>query len=241
MQEGTTEDAVLAFYAHQGGARMLDDEHMTPVVRTYAAQEAEPLCTEPAFTHLFEIGCAHGRHLRWARDRGLDYDGLDMVHPLVERGRALLRELEPSPRRSKLHVGSAEDLRALWLAEGLASHAASTILFLPFNCFGILARPERVAEAIATTGSRVFLSMFAASPEATEERRAYYTRSGYHGLTIRTTPRGVLFTSSEGMWSIAYERAALEHMLDDVGYMLSREVALGPIAAGYLFQPREGR
>lgn len=216
---------------------MFADEYLTPAVRAYLDLEAEPLRGEASFTHLFEVGCGHGRYLLWARERGLDYDGLDIVPWLVEEGRSRLAALKSSFRRCKLHVGSVEDLHALWIAEGLEPRSGSTIVFFPFNCFGNLARPERVVRSIAATGARVFLSVFATSPEATARRREFYAQSGYAALSTHTMDRGVLFTSAEGMWSFAYDRGHLEKTFDAAGYALVRSVALGPIAVGYLFCP----
>ncbi|KYF89469.1 hypothetical protein BE18_52370 [Sorangium cellulosum] len=237
----TTDAAVLQFYASNGGARMFVDAHLTPAVRAYLEAEAQPLRDEPALEHLFEIGCGYGRYLLWALAEGLHYDGLDMVPWLVEMGRSRLRESAPSPLRRKLHVGSAEHLVALWAAEGLAPRRDVTVLFFPFNCFGSLARPERVVRSIAATGARVFLSGFATSAEATRHRRAYYEQNGYAALDASVTDRGVLFTSAEGLRSFAYDRGHLERMFASAGYALARAFAIGPIAAGYMFRPRDFR
>jgi hypothetical protein len=238
LELDTTEAAVLRFYANNGGARMLDDELLTPAMRAYVHGEVEPLAAEPALEHLFEVGCGHGRHLAWARERGLGYDGLDIVPWLVEKGRAALGAMAQAPQRCNLHVGTAEELATVWAAQGLAARSAATIVFFPFNCFGNVARPERVAEAVAATGARVFLSVLTPSPESTARRHEYYAGVGYTALQQRETERGVLFTSAEGLWSFAYHLSFLEHVLGVVGYTLARAVAMGPIAAGYLFCPR---
>lgn len=228
---------VLHFYAHAGGSRMLAQAHHTPAVRAYLEREAEPLLDEPGFEHLFEVGCGQGRHLDWARGHELHYDGLDLVPGLIEQGRARARALTPSPRRCELHVGSAAALHELWLACGLDSRAASVIVLLPFNCFGCLARPELVAAAVAATGARVFLSMFDVSAAATRHRHEYYTKLGFAEVRSRRTDRGVLFTSTEGLWSYAYDRGFLAHVLGNVGLVPLRELELGDIARGHLFGP----
>lgn len=217
---------------------MLDDALLTPAMRSYLDDEVEALTVEPALEHVFEVGCGAGRHLAWARDRGLGYDGLDIVPWLVEQGRAALGSMTPAPVGCRLHVGTAEALASVWTAQGLAARRASTIVLFPFNCFGNVARPARVAAAIAVTGARVFLSVLSPSAESTARRREYYAHVGYTALAQHETERGVLFTSAEGLWSFAYHLSFLEQLLGEVGYALARAVAITPIAAGYLFCPR---
>ena len=238
MALDTSDAAVLRFYASNGGARMLDDALLTPAMRSYLDGEAETLAREPALEHLFEVGCGDGRHLAWACERGLGYDGLDIVPWLVEQGRAALGAMTPAPVRQRLHVGTAEALASVWAAQGLAARRASTLVFFPFNCFGNVSRPARVAEAIAATGARVFLSVLSPSAESTARRREYYAQVGYTALAQHETERGVLFTSAEGLWSFAYHLAFLEPLLGEVGYALDRAVSFTPIADGYLFGPR---
>ena len=217
---------------------MLDDALLTPAMRSYLDGEVETLAVEPALEHLFEVGCGDGRHLAWARERGLGYDGLDIVPWLVERGRDALGAMTPAPVRCNLHVGTAETLASVWADQGLAARRSSTVVFFPFNCFGNVARPARVAQAIAVTGARVFLSVLSPSAESTARRREYYAQVGYTGLEQHETERGVLFTSAEGLWSFAYHLSFLERLLGEVGYALARAAEMTPIAAGYLFGPR---
>lgn len=238
IRESDLTDAVVeTFYADNGGSRMFEPETLTPPVKAYLRVEARPLCDEQPLDHLIEIGCGHGRHLRWAVERGLHYDGIDMVASLIEKGLATLREVDPRSTRCKLHVGSVENLHTLWGAEGLDARRASTIVFFPFNCFGNLARPDRVASAIAATGARAFLSVFSPSLEAIGRRLEYYKRNQYTAITAWVRERGVLFTSAEGLRSWAYQPRYLEEIFAAVGYTLTRAVAMGPIAAGYLFSP----
>ncbi|WP_437953459.1 hypothetical protein WME98_24335 [Sorangium sp. So ce296] len=66
-------------------------------------------------------------------------------------------------------------------------------------------------------------------------------QNGYAALDTSVTDRGVLFTSAEGLRSFAYDRGHLERMFASAGYALARAFAIGPIAAGYMFRPRDFR
>jgi len=238
-----TDEDVRAFYAHRGGARMFDALHHTPEVAAYLGAELDPLADAPDFDHLVEIGCGSGLHLDWAVERGLHYDGLDLVAQLVDEGRARLAELarpHDHARHRRFHLGSAEDLGTLWSTAGLEGRHHGAILAFPFNCAGSLARPETALGAAARTQARIYISVFAASRPATACRLAYYARCGYAALATTDTEHGVLVTSLEGLRSFAYHERHLVELLARSSYVLERRSELAGVGVGLLFAPASG-
>jgi len=233
-----TDATVHEFYAHRGGARMFSADSLTPPVAAYLRDEMSLLEGDPDFSHLFEVGCGQGLHLSWATARGLRYDGLDLVAWPRDRDHSPADLLTSSPLRCRLHVGSAEDLYALWTAEGLVARRRSIVILFPFNCFGILARPEKTVAQVARTGARLYLSVFSADPEATARRLEFYAHSGYTDLRAHATARGSLITSAEGLYSWAYDERHVIDLLSSEGYACVRRVALAQIGAGLLFSPQ---
>ena len=213
----------------------------TPSVAAYLRDEMSPLEGDPELDHLFEIGCGSGLHLAWAKARGLRYHGLDLVAWPPDPGGAPAADREGSPPRRGLHVGSSEDLHALWIAEGLLPRRRATVIVFPFNCFGNLARPAKTAAEIARTGARLYLSGFSASPEATALRLEFYARSGYTDLRARAADRGSLITSAEGLHSWAYAERYLLDLLGSEGYSCDRRHDLAGIGAGLVFSPERSR
>ena len=223
---------------------MFAADSLTPPVAAYLQDEMTPLESDPDLDHLFEVGCGRGLHLSWASARGLRYDGLDLVAWPADREGLLATpagDLAAAPLRRRLHVGSSEDLHALWSAEGLRLGARSTLVVFPFNCFGSLARPEKTVASVARARARLYLSMFSTAPDTTARRLEFYARSGYTELRALASDRGVLITSAEGLHSWAYEEPYVLDLLGSEGYACERRAPLAEIGVGLFFHSPHAR
>lgn len=232
--------AVRQFYDERGGARMFDSTFLSQEVGQYLSMEADFLDQlfrqDPGKRHLVEVGCGYGKYRQWAADRLLAYDGLDLVAWFIQQGRQ--RPINnPRELRSSLHVCSCEGIVDLFAREDLLGSAPGMIALFPFNCFGNLARPGVVLDAVAFTGASVVVSTYGTDPRTTELRMEYYRKCRYSRLTYETLSCGNVIRSSEGLCSHAYSGEHLERMFEGASYRLLGSRQLGDIGVGYLFGP----
>src|SRR5262245_65444863 len=99
----TVED-VRHFYEAGGGWNMFNSARLTPAVRHFLQQEKvvlDDLVRSQRIGHLLEVGCGHGRFLKWARTQRLHYDGFEIVPWLADLAAlraGLLNAESPAPR-----------------------------------------------------------------------------------------------------------------------------------------------
>jgi len=215
-----SDSTVRDFYADTGG-RMANPALFTEAVRQYHEAEERVLAQLTGkFRHLIEVGCGFGRLRAWAKERGLDYDGVDLI---------VTPDDQP---RSRLHRASVEEIGAHVEA------GAASLVFLPFNCFGNLARVHAAVLALGRLRCTVAISTFLPVPEATQARLTYYAQCGYTELAVTESDDvGVLITGKEGLSSFAFNKPALRALADFGGLAVEQLLPLTEIAALVVLTP----
>ncbi len=215
-----SDSTVRDFYADTGG-RMANPELFTLAVKQYHEAEERALAQLTAkFRHLVEVGCGFGRLRGWARARGLDYDGVDLV---------ATPDAAPG---SRLHRASVEEIGAHVEA------GSGSLVFLPFNCFGNLARVHAAVLALGRLRCTVAISTFLPVPEATQARLIYYAQCGYSELVVTESDDvGVLITGKEGLSSFAFNKPALRALAHFGGLGVEQLMPLTQIATLVVLTP----
>lgn len=224
-----------AFYVGPG-ARMHDPELQTPEIAEYLAAEERALdevraTTGGGINHIVEIGAGSGRYLPWAHQRGLHYDGLDIV----------ARDAPPASAgalRGNVHHAAAEGIDDWIRTHGLDDPAFTSLVLFPFNCLGNVARIDDAIDALARAGCPIFLSLFRDDPASTRARLAYYEACGYTKLEATDIPGiGVRVTSFEGLRSYAYAPERVAELFEPRGFRLAPTLALGRVGVGLTLLP----
>lgn len=228
-------DALVRSFYGGPGARMHDPALQTPEIAHYLAAEEQAVdraCeSDQRLNHILEIGAGQGRYLPWAHARGLHYDGLDII----------ASEVAPPPHdrlRSVLHHGAAERVDALFRDQGLDDPRYTTMLLLPFNCLGNVARLDEAIAAMARVRATIFVSLFRDDPLSTRARLTYYAACGYSALeAVDVAGVGVRVTSREGLRSYAYTPERLRELFAPHGLHAQPTVALGTVGLGLILTP----
>lgn len=201
------------FYESGRGDILVDETHYPPGIVNFLRCEEKLLdALGPSFELLVEVGCMYGRHLGWAVANGKSYLGIDVVKRYVDEGRRVVSEKALSPMRHRFICGAAEDLPLIMLAEGVAAMASNCLLFFPFNSFGNMAAPLPILRSIGGTRAPFLISSYLTTAEASACRANYYELCGYNNVRETTGDDGVLFTSEDGLRSIAYHPGYLSRL-----------------------------
>jgi hypothetical protein len=195
---------VRSFYEEGGGDRLMDPAFHPPAITEFLREERQVLtAVGDGIDVLVEVGCMDGRNLDWALSHGKRYIGVDLNHHHIESAQrtADARGLQ---ERVRFVAGDARQIDTVIAPamQGLAPSRA--LLFFPFNSFGLIPGPSRALRRIQASGLPFFISSYQVTAVATACRAAYYQRCGYGSLCVAEDERGVWFTSTEGLRSVAY-------------------------------------
>lgn len=162
-------------------------------------------------TDLVELGCYDGRALEIARFTGVRYLGVDLDADAVATLRdRIVREKLTGIARTL--VADVLDHRE-WDRELVGTRP---LYVLPFNLLGNFRDANQFLESLSATGGAAIITVFSDSYQATEVRRAYYSRCEVRNLAHRPTEDGgVLFTGDNGFYSRSYSKAAFHRLLVD--------------------------
>jgi hypothetical protein len=218
---------------------MFNSTCLTPALRHFLQQEKiflGKLVASQPIGHLLEVGCGHGRFMKWALRRQLHYDGFEIVPWLADLaglGAELVRAEYPAQRCGiHNHCVSAME-NAFADAPPLTLNGRAGLVFFPFNCFGNLADRDEVVAAIARHTGHVLVSGFLTSPEATGQRAAYYSHCGCTNVTCQEDDKGVLVRTGDGLHSYAFRKEFLEALFAQYGFQLRQEGEFGGIGIAY--------
>jgi hypothetical protein len=204
-----------AFYeSAAGSARIMTLAHFPDDVLPLLQLEGLAIYEAISFldcTDLVEMGCYDGRALEIARFTGVRYLGVDLDAEAV----ATLRERITREKLSGMARALVADVlrHPEWDRDLIG---AKPLYVLPFNLLGNFRDVQPFLKSLSATGGAAMITVFSDSYQATEVRRAYYTRCGVHSLANRPTEDGgVLFTGDNGFYSRSYSKAAFRRLLID--------------------------
>jgi hypothetical protein len=195
---------VRSFYEEGGGDRLMDPACHPPAITEFLLEERQMLSAIiDSVDMLVEVGCMDGRNLDWALSHGKRYIGVDLNHRQIN---AAQRTVDERGLNDRVHfvAGDARHIDTVIAPAMGGLDPSRALLFFPFNSFGLIPGPTRALRSIQASGLHFFISSYQVTSVATACRAAYYQRCGYGALSVAEDERGVWFTSTEGLRSVAY-------------------------------------
>lgn len=195
---------VRSFFEKGGGDRLMDPAFHPPAITEFLLEERQMLSAIiDSVDMLVEVGCMDGRNLDWALSHGKRYIGVDLNHRQIDAAQRTVTE-RGLLDRVQFVAGDARHIdRVIRPLMGEVSPSRA-LLFFPFNSFGLIPGPTRALRSIQASGLHFYISSYQVTAVATACRASYYQRCGYGSLSVSEDERGVWFTSSEGLRSVAY-------------------------------------
>lgn len=235
-------DRVEMFYGQKNGWRMFDARMLTPEVTAYLNEEKRQIAgylenSASGLSQFVEIGCGYGRYLHVALKYKVNYRGVELVRWLAELGKARIAACQlPENCSAQIEHLSAEHLHCV-LPYSEHDISSKSCVFFPFNCFGNLSDPLRVLSELKGRNTEVIISGFSSSEQTTSARMAYYAKCGCTDLSSQHTEQGVQISSSEFLESLAYQSGALELLLNEFGFRLTKRISHSAIGELFFFTP----
>ncbi|HEX8273761.1 MAG TPA: class I SAM-dependent methyltransferase [Longimicrobiaceae bacterium] len=193
-----------SFYEEGGGDRLMDPACHPPAITEFLREERQVLSAiSDSIDVLVEVGCMDGRNLDWALSHGKRYIGVDLNHRHIDTAQRTA-EARGLQERVRFVAGDARQIDTVIAPAMQGLSPSRALLFFPFNSFGLIPGPSRALRRIQASGLLFFISSYQVSAVATACRAAYYQRCGYGSLSVAEDERGVWFTSTEGLRSVAY-------------------------------------
>ena len=193
------------FYIHGLGDRLADPTCHPAGITAFLEEEQRIVnLAQHSFDQLIEVGCMNGRYLDWAIDHRKSYLGIDIVKQYIEEGRQTVIRRALSPQTYQFVIGDAEEIDHVIIEDHLRAERDRCLLLFPFNSFGNMEHVEQVLVALRHINLPFFISSYQTTDYAAACRHEYFKRCGYKDICISSTEQGVLFTSSDGLHSLAY-------------------------------------
>ncbi|MCL5021045.1 MAG: hypothetical protein M1339_05155 [Bacteroidetes bacterium] len=207
------------FYEVGAGDRLVDPASYPQEILEYLSAESG-FVSELGnhFDRLIEIGCMNGRYLEWAVHHNKFYIGVDPVLRYIEAAQANISALD-LPRDRFIAINDrAEHLQKITNTFcPTKSSADRSMAFFPFNSFGNADEPSKLVVALQKSRLRFLISSYQVSELASDCRRQYYLRAGCECISVKQSDEGVLFRTSNGLRSYAYDQEYLLQILRDHG------------------------
>mgnify|MGYP001466761920 CR=1 FL=1 len=225
----------MGFYGSNLGDRLIDETLFPIEVKLFLEAEKKLLekIIKP-FNTLIEVGCMYGRYLQWANDNVQNYIGIDIIKSYVKIGQ----------KNSKIHsnklsncffiLGNAENLDTILNWKKLNLDPNKTLIFFPFNSFGNMQNYLSVIQSLKKTATSFFISSYTTNKAATLSRQKYYQACNYSNLKEEKNEEGVVFSSTDGLRTMAYHQKFLVESFKEQGLKIDTTF-FGNIGIAYLF------
>lgn len=226
--------SVNEFYENGLGDRLANPLYHPRVITEFLQEELRIVNSiQSSIDLLIEVGCMHGRYLDWAITHKKLYIGIDLVQRYIEAGRRAVAERGLSKEIYQFVAGNAEEMARLLGQQHLHIEHDRCLLLFPFNSFGNMLDEERVIASLRECELPFFISSYQTTEYATACRKEYYTRCGYKDVRFLNTEKGIYFSSSDGLHSIAYYPKYLQKLFDDHKLLITIEPT-PPINVSYM-------
>jgi len=197
----------MDFYGSDLGNRLINDALFPEEIKEFLKLEKELLSEIiPLFDSLVEVGCMQGRYLQWATKHVQNYIGIDIVSSYIEEGCRNLTQNYGKLIKGHFILGDAEKIDTILNWEKFSINPNRTILLFPFNSFGNMQNYLAVIKSLKKSGASFIISTYSTSEIATSIRYKYYEACKYSNLKKEKTNEGVVFSSKDGLWTIAYHQ-----------------------------------
>ena len=193
------------FYIHGLGDQLANPACHPAGITAFLEEEQRIVSLiQHSFDQLIEVGCMNGRYLDWAIDHEKSYLGVDIVKQYIEEGRQTVIRRMLSSQTYQFVLGDAEEIDYVVLDDHLQAKRDRCLLLFPFNSFGNMEHVEKVLAALRHINLPFFISSYQTTDYALACRHEYFKRCGYQDIEVSSTEQGILFTSSDGLHSLAY-------------------------------------
>jgi hypothetical protein len=201
------------FYESGKGDRLIDPFLFPEKIKQFLLYEKRILeALTGSFDLLIEVGCMHGRYLKWAVKNNKCYLGIDIVERYIETGKKIVLGLQLDTNKYRFILGGAENIAKIVKLDEWDIRPNRCVLFFPFNSFGNMDNPVAVIKSIKKSSLPFLISTYDTNPEANKCREQYYKNCGYIEVSIIQDEKGVRFVSSDGLSSIAYHKNYLQEV-----------------------------
>lgn len=167
---------------------------------------------------LVEVGCGQMVNFELAIRNKIDYLGMDFDPEAI---RTAQMEIDRNPE--KYPNARVECLNFFEIAQH--THLFRTdkkpVFFLPFNLFGNIAPISLLLARLRQIKADLLISIYKTDDKTNEMRLAYYERCGYKNIETRKDETGYVFSSAEGLYTVAYEKNYITGLIKSFGFSVT--------------------
>lgn len=208
------------FYSNSGN-EILNIHNYPPTLQEFLLEESK-MMTEilqlSNYTTLVEVGCGQMVNFELAKRNNMRYLGIDFSpQAILSAQTEIERTPEKYPKASVACINFFE--------MGQHTHLFRThdrpVFFLPFNLFGNIAPISLLLVKLRQIQADLLISIYNTSPETNQMRHNYYLNCGYKNIVTRADETGVVFSSDEGLYTVAYDKHYLTELFQRLGFNVS--------------------
>lgn len=213
------------FYKSGLGTRLILEDNYPEEIHRYLIAELNLLGTIISdYKAITEVGCMYGRYTDYVLERGCNYLGVDVVKSYIKEGRRLAKQKSYNRSRCRFKCIDARYIhKIIFPKEMFGMRRSDNLIFYPFNCIGNMMGVSDVIDSLVNLNSPFLICTYKTDNESTRARFDYYYRCKYAQLTCVRQDSGILFTSSDGLSTIAHDQNWL------IGTFMERGVTVYPI------------
>lgn len=212
----------LWFYSNSGD-QILQIHNYPAQLRKFLADEftsADDILKQHkgSYTTLVEVGCGNMVNLKLATVNKLRYVGLDFSATAI---RSVQDEIKRNPYKypnARVYCFNILDAARI---QSLFTPNEKPIFLLPFNLFGNIAPISLLIAKLREQNFDLLISIYKTDDKTNLMRQAYYSNCGYKAITVTKDETGLVFSSNEGLYTIAYDIRYLSELFQRFGFNIS--------------------
>ena len=161
----------------------------------------------------FEIGCATAERALHIVRANCNFYGIDINPDFIARSHFFFLD-HGLARRAKSELFSVNNLTVKsWPSSLRVGKKEKVLIYFPFNLIGNLTDLSRIFGNIIEIGYDFAFSTYRINEFVYQERLRYYRNCGCNNLYYTRTKNGDLFTSSDGLYSAAFDEMEIRNTL----------------------------
>ena len=221
LQEVNENTDALWFYAANGGEEILNFTNYPTGINEFLEEErfqTNAILNDAGnrYTILVEVGCGSMENVALAINNNLKYLGVDFTAPRIIEAKERIRQ-------QKMEGVSVQHLDIVNFNESELAHLSTerAVFMFPFNLLGNIAPIVKFMARFNHFGHDMLLSIYKTDEETNAIRLSYYKNCGYTNIRMIKNDQGVVFSSKEGLYTIAYDQDYLVNLLNAVGFTVN--------------------
>jgi hypothetical protein len=224
------------FYNSGTGDRLIDPSKYPSEIHSYLEAELNLLeAVIKNFDMVVEVGCMHGRFLKWILMQNKYYVGVDIAANYIAQGKEKAISLGLESSKYQFICQDAKDLdRVIEHNPFDFIRKENILVFFPFNSLGNIEDLDGVVTCLKKIKTNFYISSYKTDNFSTEAREQYYTNCGYTNISQINANEGIRFRSHEGLNTIAYHPNFLVNRFTQININL-KTYNLSEIGVAYIF------